>query len=206
VGYGYDHSESSWQMTGYYRLNRDSTTDVTVYTGNGFSLTTKANLPKNDSVGLELTASGHLAPKLGYSLSGNLFRSQIDATALGVPGLQSTSGVNAKLKLDYRPTARTSAQLTATRAGKRLTPQGYVSAVNIVNLGYRHQFDTGLTAIFTASDVFNGQHYERFASAPSFTAHYLRSVQGRVLYLGVLYTFGSGKKGKAESFDFDQGE
>ncbi len=205
VGYAYDSSALSWQVTGYYRLNRDSTTDVTFYTGNGFSLTTKANLPKNDSAGLELTANGHLVPKLGYSLSGNLFRSQIDATALGVPGLRSTAGVNAKLKLDYRPTARDSAQITATRSDKRLTPQGYVSAINLVNVGYRHQFDAGLTAIITASDVFNGQHYERYASEPAFTSHYLRIVRGRILYLGVLYTFGSSRKDKAANFDYDQG-
>jgi hypothetical protein len=56
-------------------------TDVTQYLGNGFSLTTKANLPKNDSAGFEFTADGHIVPKLAYSLSGNLFYSQIDATA-----------------------------------------------------------------------------------------------------------------------------
>ena len=51
---------SSYGVTGYYRLNQDSVTDVTEYLGNGLSLTTKTNLPKNDSAGLELTANGHI--------------------------------------------------------------------------------------------------------------------------------------------------
>jgi outer membrane receptor for ferrienterochelin and colicin len=204
-GYGFEGRGLAYQLTGYYRRNRDSATDVTEYLGNGFSLTTKANLPKNDSAGLEFTSNGHIVPQLAYSLSGNLFYSQIDATALGVPGLQSTSGVNGKLKLDYRPTSADSVQLIVTRTDKRLTPQGYVSAINIVNVGYKHQVTSDLTAIVTVSDVFNGQHYERFESTPAFTGDYLRAVRGRVLYVGVIYSFGSTKKDKQANFEYDQG-
>jgi outer membrane receptor for ferrienterochelin and colicin len=205
VGYGFEGRGLAYQVTGYYRRNRDSVTDVTEYLGNGVSLTTKANLPKNDSAGLEFTSSGHIVPKLGYSLSGNLFYSQIDATALGVPGLRSTTGVDAKLKLDYRPTSADSVQLIVTRTDKRLTPQGYVSAINIVNVGYKRQIKTDLTGIVTVSDVFNGQRYERFESTPTFTGDYRRAVRGRVVYVGLIYSFGSTKKDKQGNFEYDQG-
>ena len=205
IGYGFEGAGLAYQLTGYYRRNRDSVTDVTEYLGNGFSLTTKTNLPKNDSAGLEITSNGHIAPKLAYSLSANLFYSQIDATALGVPGLKSTTGVNAKLKLDYRPTSDDSAQLIVTRTDKRLTPQGYVSAINIVNVGYKRQMKPDLTGIVTVSDLFNGQRFERFESTPTFTGDYLRSVRGRVLYLGLIYSFGATKKAKEASFEYDQG-
>jgi outer membrane receptor protein involved in Fe transport len=203
VGYGYEGRGLAYQLTGYYRRNRDSTTDVTQYLGGGFSLTTKANLPRNDSGGLEFTTSGRLMPKLTYSLSGNLFHSQIDSTALGVPGLASTTGLNAKLKLDYRPTAADSAQLVVTRSDKRLTPQGYVLAINVVNIGYRHQLTPDLTALATVSDVFNGQRTERFERTPAFTGDYLRTVRGRVLYIGVAYSFGTTKKAKPANFEYD---
>jgi outer membrane receptor for ferrienterochelin and colicin len=205
VAYGFEGRGLAYQLTGYYRRNRDSVTDVTEYLGNGVSLTTKANLPKNDSAGLEFTSSGHIVPKLGYSLSGNLFYGQIDATALGVPGLRSTTGVDAKLKLDYRPTSADSVQLIVTRTDKRLTPQGYVSAINIVNVGYKRQIKTDLTGIVTVSDVFNGQRYERFESTPTFTGDYLRAVRGRVVYVGLIYSFGSTKKDKQANFEYDQG-
>jgi outer membrane receptor protein involved in Fe transport len=205
IGYGFEGGGLAYQLTGYYRRNRDSVTDVTEYLGSGFSLTTKTNLPKNDSAGLEITSNGHIVPKLAYSLSGNLFYSQIDATALGVPGLKSTTGVNAKLKLDYRPTSDDSAQLIVTRTDKRLTPQGYVSAINIVNVGYKRQMKPELTGIITLSDLFNGQRFERFESTPTFTGDYLRSVRGRVLYVGLIYSFGSTKKEKEANFEYDQG-
>jgi hypothetical protein len=148
---------------------------------------------------------GHILPKLAYSVSGNLFHSQIDATAFGAGGLKSTTGVNAKLKLDYRPTSADSVQLTVTRTDKRLTPQGYVSAINIVNVGYKRQVKPGLTAIATLSDIFNGQRYERFESTPTFTGDYLRAVQGRVFYIGLIYSLGSAKTDKPASFEYDQG-
>lgn len=204
VGYGYEGRGSSYGVTGYYRLNQDSVTDVTEYLGNGLSLTTKTNLPKNDSAGLELSANGHIVRALSYGISSNLFYSQIDATALGIAGLQSTVGLNAKVKLDYRPTADDSAQITATRTDKRLTPQGYVSAINIVNFGYKRQLLSDLTTVITLSDAFDGQRYRRFAATPSFTQEYQRTVLGRVLYIGFVYSFGSTKKDKQSNFEYDQ--
>jgi outer membrane receptor for ferrienterochelin and colicin len=205
VAYGFEGHKFAYQLTGYYRRNRDTVTDVTEYLGNGITLTTKANLPKNDSAGLELTSNGHIVSKLAYSLSGNLFYNQIDATALGAQGLRSTTGVDAKMKLDYRPTSADSVQLVVTRTDKRLTPQGFITAINIVNVGYRRQIKADLTGIATASDVFNGQRYDRFESTPTFTGDYVRAVRGRVFYVGLVYSFGSTKKDKPASFEYDQG-
>jgi outer membrane receptor protein involved in Fe transport len=204
VGYGFEGHALSYALTGYYRLNRDSVTDLTEYLGNGVSLTTKTNLPKNDSAGLEFTSNGHIFPQLAYSISGNLFYSQIDATALGISGLQSTTGLNAKLKLDYRPTASDAAQITLTRTDHRLTPQGYVSAINIVNLGYRHQLRPELTAVAIVSDLFDGQRFQRFSSSPTFTQEYRRTVRGRILYVGFVHSFGTTRKDKPQSFEYDQ--
>jgi outer membrane receptor protein involved in Fe transport len=205
VGYEYQGGGLSYGSTAYYRINRDSMTDLIEYLGNGLTLTTKTNLPRNDSAGVEFTASGHVVPGLTYSLSGNLFYSQIDATALGIPGLRSTTGLNGKLKLDYRPTADDSAQISVTRTDKRLTPQGYVSAINIVNLGYKRQLQRQLTAVITVSDIFNGQRFRRVAMSPTLTQEYQRIVQGRVLYVGFVYSFGATKQDKQPGFEYDQG-
>jgi outer membrane receptor protein involved in Fe transport len=204
IGYGYEGRGSSYGLTGYYRLNHDSVTDVTDYLGNGLSLTTKTNLPRNASAGIELSANGHIARTLSYGISGNLFYTQIDATGLGLEGLQSTVGLNAKIKLDYRPTSDDSAQIIATRTDKRLTPQGYVGAINLVNLGYKRQMLPELTTVITLSDAFDGQRYRRYAMTPTFTEEYQRTVQGRVLYVGFVYSFGSTKKDKPSNFEYDQ--
>jgi len=205
LGYGYEHGDASYGLTGYYRRNTDGVTDLTEYLGNGLTLTTKTNLPRSDSAGLEFSATGHLFPRLLYSVSGNAFYNQIDATALGFPGLKSTTGLNLKAKLDYRPTAADSAQIIFTRTDKRLTPQGSVSAINIVNLGYKHALTPAFSAVATVSDLFNGQRYQRYASTPTLTQVYERSVVGRVVWFGLTYTLGVKKKEKEPNFEYDTG-
>jgi outer membrane receptor protein involved in Fe transport len=205
LGYGYEGPGASYGVTGYYRRNTDSVTDVTEYLGNGQTLTTKTNLPRSDSAGLEFSATGHLFPTLLYSVSGNAFYNQIDATALGFPGLKSTTGLNLKAKLDYRPTTADSAQIIFSRTDKRLTPQGSVSAVNIVNLGYKHTLTPALSAVATISDLFNGQHYQRTVSTPMLTQIYERSVLGRVAWFGLTYVIGVTTKGKEPNFEYDSG-
>lgn len=205
LGLDYEGRSASYGLTGYYRRNKDSATDVTEYLGNGVSLTTKTNLPRSDSAGLELTATGHLLPKLTYSLSGDAFYTQIDTTALGIPGLKSTTGLNAKAKLDYHPTSADSAQIAVTRTDKRLTPQGSISAINIVNLGYKRTLTAALSMVATVSDVFSGQHYQRVATTPLFTQVYQRSVEGRIVYVGVTYSFGVTRKEKPSNFEYDSG-
>ena len=203
LGYQYERRGESYGLTGYYRRNTDSVTDLIEYLGGGVSLDTKTNLPRNDSGGLEFTASTHLVPSLACSVSGNAFYSQIDASQLGIPGLESTTGVNAKVKLDYRPTLADSAQITFTRTDKRLTPQGSINAINIVNLGYKHAWSRELSLIATVSDLFNGQRYQRFAVTPTLTQIYERRVEGRVVYVGLVYSFGTQKKDKQSEFEYD---
>ena len=206
LGYEYEGRGATYGLTGYYRRNKDSVTDVTEYLGNGVSLTTKDNLPKSNSAGLEFTATGHLAPNLTYSLSGNAFYTQIDATALGIPGLKSTTGLNGKAKLDYRPTVNDSAQISFTRTDKRLTPQGSISAMNVVNLGYKRSLTSSLSLVTTVSDLFNGQRYQRIAVTPLFTETYERSVEGRLVFVGVTYSFGVVDKDKKDgNFDYQSG-
>ena len=205
VGYEYAGRSTNYGLTGYYRRNKDSATDVTQYLGSGLSLTTKTNLPRNDSAGLELTATGHLLPKLTYSVSGDAVYTQIDATALGIPGLKSSTGLNAKAKVDYRPTSDDSAQIAFTRTDKRLTPQGSISAINVVNLGYKRAITSALSMVATVSDLFSGQRYQRSASTPLFTQIYQRNVEGRVAFVGLTYSFGVAKKDKQSNFEYDSG-
>jgi outer membrane receptor protein involved in Fe transport len=202
VGYGYEWHGASYGLTGYYRHNVNSVTNLTEYLGNGVSLDTKTNLPRNDSSGIEFTATGHVLANLAYSVSGNAFYTQIDASQLGIPGLESTTGVNLKVKLDYRPTAADSAQISFTRTDKRLTPQGNNSAVDLVNLGYKRTLTPALSLVATVTDLFNGQHYRRIAITPLFTQVYERSVEGRVVFIGIVYSFGSNQKAKKPDFEY----
>jgi outer membrane receptor protein involved in Fe transport len=204
AGYAYDHRGLTLGATAYYRFSRDAVTDIVRPLTGNVVLITKTNLPKSRSGGLEATASGRLLPKLSYALSGNLFYNQINTAALGLPGLRSTVGFNAKASLDWRPTGRDLAQVSFTRSDKRLTPQGYIGAINLVNLGYRRQLSPRLALVATASDVLNGQVFRRFVVTPVLNDSYSRQQLGQVVFVGFTYSFGGPKKASNASFDYDQ--
>jgi outer membrane receptor protein involved in Fe transport len=204
LGIELDRRTASYQLTAYYRRNNDSVTDLIEYLGNGFSLATKENLPRNDSAGLEFSATRSVAKWLSCSVSGDAFFTQIDATQLGTPGLRSTTGVDLKVKLDVRPTVRDSVQFFLTRTDARLTAQGTVSAIDLVNLGYKRSLTAALTLVGTVSDAFNGQRFERYTSTPTLTQTYQRSTAGRIAFVGMVYAFGAAGKSAQAKFDYDQ--
>jgi outer membrane receptor protein involved in Fe transport len=204
IGYSVDSTQLSYGFTGYLRRNRNSVTDVTQVVSADVVLITKENLAKDTAGGIEFTANGHITRKLSYSLSGNLFHAEIDATALSATGLQSTTGLNAKASLDYHLTAIDTAQISFSRSDKRLTPQGYVSAIDLVNVGFKHQIRPNLSAVITVSNLFNGQVFRRFVGTPTLTDRYEREQVGRIAYIGLVYAFGARKKDKANGFDYEQ--
>lgn len=171
---------------------------------NDVVLATKANLPKAKSAGLELAASGKLLDRVSYNLSSNLFWTQIDARQLGAPGLRSTMGVNGKASLDWKPTAVDTAQLSYSRTDRRLTPQGEVAAINLINLGYKRQLAPNLALVSTLSDALNAQKFRRYTAFTGYQDQYRRWQKGQLLYIGVVYSFGAQKKFKPQGFEYEQ--
>ena len=53
-----------------------------------------------------------------------------------------------------------------------------------------------LSATATVSDLFNDQHYQRFATTPLLTQLYERSIEDRVIVVGFVYSLGAARKEK----------
>ncbi|GJJ04266.1 TonB-dependent receptor [Duganella rhizosphaerae] len=204
LGYRHEGGGAAYGLTAYYRRSRDGDTEVLTPLDGGVVLITKANLPTSQSGGLEFSSAGKLMPKLGFNVSGNAFYNQINTQALGTGGNRSSLGFNGKGTLDYQAGARDRVQLGANYRGKRLTPQGYVMPVGVINAGYRHQIDEVLTLVATVSDLFNSQRNRRVYDTADFSGSYRRHQTGQVVYLGLAYTFGGAKKSKEAEFNYDQ--
>lgn len=175
----------NYQVTGYYRRNRDSAIGVVDYLGDGASLSTQANLPRDDFAGLEVAMDGRLGSKISYSASADAFRGEVRPVVLDQVGLRSSTGVNARLKIAYKPTERDSAQLSLSRTDSRVTAQGYDRAVTIVNLGYRRRLRLNFYGLVTVSNVFDGQRTEGVVSAPDFSGELVRAIRGPIIYIGL---------------------
>jgi outer membrane receptor protein involved in Fe transport len=199
-------SRKAWSAgaTAYYRFSRDAVTDIIEPISGDAVLDTKTNLPKSKSGGVELTASGKPLRRLTFNLSGNLFHNQIDTTGLGLPGLRSTTGFNAKASLEWKPDGADTLQATFSRSDRRLTPQGYVAALQLVNFGYRRQITPSLAIVATLTDALKGQKFRRFVATPTLDDAYQRYQVGQVAWAGVVWTFGLTPKKKTPEIEYDQ--
>jgi hypothetical protein len=204
LGYEQSGQAHNYGATAYYRFDRNSITDVVSPISSTVVLTQKENLPKTHSFGLEFEADGKLGQHLSYSVSGNAFYMQIDARQLGTAGLASTAGVNFKAEGDYRITADDTFQTTFSRTDTRLTPQGTLGAVNVLNVGFRHQFDAGTFLVATGSDLLNGQGLRRAITTPLLQDNYLRLQYGQIFYIGIVHGFGGPLSKKTEEINYDQ--
>jgi outer membrane receptor for ferrienterochelin and colicin len=188
----------------YLRRNRNATTDVVQRLADDVVLSTKTNLPASRASGMEWNADGPLTDTLSYRINGNLFHNDFDAGELGMGGKRATTGLNLKGSLDYRPGRDDTVQLSFNRTDKRLTPQGVIRPIHLVNLGYKHQIRSDLSLVATLSDAFNGQRYQRLLESPALRQTYQREQVGRIAYIGLAYQFGAPKKSKADGFEFEQ--
>ena len=204
LGYLYTRGSATYGSTAYYRRDRNAVTDIIQPVSADVVLITKTNLPQGQSAGLDFNASGKLGGRLSYSLAGNFFYTQIDATALGAHGLKSTTGLDLKASLEYRPTAADTLQVSMSRQDKRLTPQGQVDAIDLVNFGYKRELRPDLSLAATLSDAFDGQKFRRQISAPGLVDSYTRYQVGRLVSVGLIYTFGGPSKAKSSGLEYEQ--
>jgi len=204
LGYEYRKSGTMYLATLYYRDVRDAVNDVTRDIGGGVFVTTRENIGKSRSAGLELVANGKLGRKVSYNVSGNLFWSEIDAASLGFGSAQrDTVTTFGRANLNWTVTDKDFVQVNAFMNGKRLTPQGYFQPTAMLNLGFRHKFSDQLSGVITAQDVLNSFRFKSVLRTPTLrdTQRFIPTNRG--VFIGFTYAFGGGKA--RDSFDFGQG-
>lgn len=202
VGYETRAHGATLAATAYARRSLNGMTDVSRYISPTVLLTTKENLGKSTSGGVELSASGKLAGALSYNLSTNVFYNQVDAANLGFTAKRSAVGYTGKASADYALTPKDFFQISASYSGKRLTAQGHRLPSSSVNLGYRRKLTNDLSAVFTVADLFNKQRDSSVIDTPALSDQFERRQLGRTAFLSLSWKFGAGGRAKDPGFDY----
>ena len=199
AGYQYKNGSSTYLATVYYRYQYHGFTDVTRYIDSTTLLTTKENLSNSTSGGLEATAATELWNKLSINSSANVSYNVIDASNLGFGGNRSTYAWSAKLNASYHATKTSLIQFNTNYNGRRLTAQGYRLPNFVANIGFKHDLaDQKTSLIFTLSDVFDSMHERTVIDTRILPDDITRRRSARVAYVGIIYNFGKGRKGKGK--------
>ncbi|ADG11206.1 TonB-dependent receptor [Caulobacter segnis] len=191
----------------YWRQARDGVTDVVRELPGGALLTTKANLAKSRSGGLELVANARLTPKISYTISGNAAWNEIGATDLGFPDSRSTWAVSGYAALNIQATPKDFLQISGFAIGKRLTPQGYREPTGMLNLGYRHKFNDRLSGVITVQDSLKTFGDKLVINTAALKERRAMDLDLRAIFVGVTYGFGgqgaaNPRRPREPAFDF----
>ena len=191
----------------YWREARDGVTDVVRDIGGGVLLTTKANLAKSRSGGLELVANARLTPKISYTISGNAAWNEIGATDLGFPEKRSAVSVSGYAALNVQATPKDFLQISGFAIGKRLTPQGYKEPTGMLNLGYRHKFNDRLSGVVTVQDSLKTFGDKLVIDTAVLKDRRALDLDLRAVFIGFTYGFGgqpgpNARRPREPAFDF----
>jgi outer membrane receptor protein involved in Fe transport len=212
-GYQYRNNDTTYLATLYYKYRYNGMTEVRRFVDSATLLpnpsgatllTTRENLGTSRSGGLELGATTRVKDRLSLNFSGNVYRSEIDASNLGFSAKRSTIAWDAKLNANFDVSKTTLVQLNTNYRAKQLTPQGYRYPTFFANVGLRHNLKDKKTAfILSVSDIFNSQKERTLVDTPALHQEITRRRSSRILYAGFIYNFGKATKKSKEDLQFD---
>lgn len=198
AGYQYRAHGTALEATLFLRQNRNVFTDVSRFISPTELLTTKENLGKSNSYGVDFSGNGKITRKLSWRLSGTAYRTMIDASNLGFNGTRTAWGLTAKAGADFQLAKPDLFQVSGSYSGKRLTPQGFRLPSVTANIGYRHKFANGLSAVFSITDLFDSQRERTEIGGMTLTETSTRRNTRRTFSLALTLPFG-GNRAKADA-------
>jgi outer membrane receptor protein involved in Fe transport len=207
AGYALHKDNLGLVPTLFYRYKVNGFTMVTSNLNDTVLVTTMENLNKDQSAGLDLSGSWSIAKIANLNFSASGFYSQIDASDIGYSSNKNTFSWNAKLYASVSITKTTLFQVNGQYRSKALTAQGMREPSWVLNLGLRQDlWKKKVSIIYTVSDIFGSQVFRNTVDTPELVQRSMRKRDGRVMYLGFVYNFGTnGKKAKEAKFEFDNG-
>lgn len=205
VSWEYRKDRNYYLATGFWRQTDNGVTDLLVDLGGGVLLTTKANLARSRSGGLEFVANRSLTSTLSLNLTGTVLWNQIDAGSLGLSGDRSGYSLSGRASFDWQATPADLVQVNTVANGRYLTPQGSYEPSYSVNLGYRRKLDDRWFLTVTATDIFDSQESRTVTDSPGLSGTYVRKGSSRGLFVGLRYRFGAAKPQRDPAFDYSGG-
>jgi outer membrane receptor protein involved in Fe transport len=199
LGYQYKKNNTTFLSTVYYRYTYNGMTDITRFINDTVKLTTRENLTKSNSAGLELVLSAAIGEVATINLSTNTFYNTIDASNLGYSTRKSIVTWSGNLSAGLNLSKSTVLQITSSYVAETLTPQGKQLPSFVLNTGFKQElFNRKLAFIVTVSDVFNSLRSKTLIDTPELYEKIVRSRSARIIYGGFTYTFGNQKKKEIE--------
>ena len=176
----------------YARKDSDLISERRYFISDTVLLTTRENAGSSRSGGLEFTFSGRATPKLTLNVSGNLGYSEqsVLGTANSSEKRDATS-LSGRARISYQINPTNNLQLVLNAQGKTLFGEGYRQATRSADLSYRRNLTQALSLVMNINDIFDSQKSETITETDRLREYSIRRPEGRLVYVGLSYRFGS---------------
>lgn len=181
--------------TGYFRYISDAHTRYfePVSPGSDTILATFVNLLSGKNLGVEVIAQLRPAKWMDLMVSGNFFRTVMDASNLEPDLTVNNVGLTSNMNATFYLSKQTSLQLTANYSTPRVGPQGTFAEMFSTDLAFKQNLLKGRASInLRLTDVTNTRRFKILADTPELSGYHYRKRESRIGYVTLNYRFGSG--------------
>ena len=180
----------------YARQDSDLISERRYFISDTVLLTTRENAGSSRSGGLEFTFSGRATPKLSINASGNIGYSEQSVLGNLDDDKRSATSIAGRARFSYQFDPANSLQLVLNAQGKTLFGEGYRQPTRTADLNYRRNLSQALSLVVNINDLFDSQKSESITETDRLREYSIRRQDGRLVYVGLSYRFGSFGSGR----------
>jgi outer membrane receptor for ferrienterochelin and colicin len=171
----------------YYKRVDDTIIEYAAFLPDAVQVSTKQNSGTAQSYGVEGVFADALGKSLTFSVSGNLFHSELPLLEGGRRRVERLHSYSAKLSLDWQATGKDQVRLDGSVQGPTVVPQGVKSGTSAVSLVLRHKFSPDLTLSLTGQNILQRNYVRTVLTTPT-AIDVSRSLNGRrAVFVGLRY-------------------
>lgn len=180
----------------YARQDSDLISERRYFISDTVLLTTRENAGSSRSGGLEFTFSGRATSKLSINASGNIGYSEQSVLGNLDDDKRSATSIAGRARFSYQFDPANSLQLVLNAQGKTLFGEGYRQPTRTADLNYRRNLSQALSLVVNINDLFDSQKSESITETDRLREYSIRRQDGRLVYVGLSYRFGSAGSGR----------
>lgn len=197
MGFERRRDAATLSATLYLRRTRDVFSALYANLPDGTLLQQTANAGRRKDGGFELTLADKLTPKLTYSLTADLYWTELSAPDLGFARARRSLAGFGRANLNWQASPKDFLQLNVFMNGKTLLPQGHVAPFASGNIGYRRTLTRTAFLMFVVQDPFHSVKTRQVLNGGA--DRRVDTTNSRMASLTLVWSF----SGKAQNADFD---
>jgi outer membrane receptor protein involved in Fe transport len=196
LGYNKEWEEYSLSSNFFYRYAQNTIRPFFRDLGNGAVLNTPQNIGTSDSYGIENMWSGKPSKLYDFNVSFSIFQQKLNGTNLQSDALKTMLNGFGKIINNFGFGKGSKVQVIANYTSAVTTPQGNLTPIYFIDLGYQQKVEKNARFGLTVVDIFNTLQSGTRLNTDGFTSLRTSKADTRAILVTFAYSFRTTVKDK----------